>query len=768
MYQVPVIQGVPVASRRIAFLIASIIAITVGATIGATAASADPVVRDTEAASSSWAGDVASGRLGAGLANIGDVNGDGRDDFATNVAQASRGVWVLFGSPKPNVERSINNLPPDQGYRIRFPSGTPAAPRAIGDQNGDGVPDLIVGSGSTWSVVYGVKDPANELPECSPGSVVHCLDFNVREDVDGNRLGFNLVWTDPDGNYMRAGDGMSYADFDGDGKDELVIPLASSAGGTNMVLVLRNNAGELCDPDPGLCTVDAATIAPPDALTYTTSPGTPFGGLSGDRVAGIGDVNGDGKDDVVAVTASDGAAPTRAWVLYGNEMDAGNIDLDDLSSDLGYKIDGAFDATFIIPFKTGDVTGDGTDDFAVSSVSLLSGPFYTVWHGGPPAADSTLSAPASGDGFRYVFGASWPFGLSAIGIGDVNGDGRDDLAMGQYNTDLPFEVGASAGLTSILFGPGPASGDITIDASTPGDVALTIGGTEAGARFGTAVTGAGDQDSDGRDDLLVSSSYASAGGFAQAGKIYEVRSATIAGSATTGIAGAVTDKAATLSGSARANGRSSETYFEYGTDGTYGSKTDSQSIGDGYNSQSVEGDLSGLTSDTEYHYRTVVVNDLGVKSYGQDRTFKTKAVEPSRCEADPKAPGCPEYRHCEANPTDPDCQKEPKVARLSNLIIGQKTLRVKRGKRGNVGLTVVNTGNAAARGIRLCVTGPKRFVAVQKCKRIGSLAAGKVATRAFKVKVKKRARKGKVIALKLTAKANQLGTKTARVKVRVR
>jgi len=90
---------------------------------------------------------------------------------------------------------------------------------------------------------------------------------------------------------------------------------------------------------------------------------------------------------------------------------------------------------------------------------------------------------------------------------------------------------------------------------------------------------------------------------------------------TTG-ATSVTSTSATLNGTIAPNGKSTTYYFEYGVDTSYGATTLTSSAGSGTSHVSVSAPISGLISDTTYHYRLVATNSDGT-SYGDDKTFNT-------------------------------------------------------------------------------------------------------------------------------------------------
>jgi hypothetical protein len=92
--------------------------------------------------------------------------------------------------------------------------------------------------------------------------------------------------------------------------------------------------------------------------------------------------------------------------------------------------------------------------------------------------------------------------------------------------------------------------------------------------------------------------------------------------ATTGSARNVTPVAARLTASVDPNGRATTYHFEYGTSTSYGKRTADASAGSGQSARSVSAAITGLTSNTRYHYRVVASNDAGV-ARGRDRSFST-------------------------------------------------------------------------------------------------------------------------------------------------
>lgn len=175
-----------------------------------------------------------------------------------------------------------------------------------------------------------------------------------------------------------------------------------------------------------------------------------------------------------------GYAILAAFLLLGGACHREEHELDSFAA-ADLNIDGRADVAVGAPFD--DAAGAGSN----------RGRVY-VYFGPLGAAPTILSGDE--DGAR--------FGTSVAVVGDFNGDGRPDLAVGAPFHDGdgdPADSGDDRGRVTIFFGgaPFPAS-------------SITLTGTEPGGQFGTAVAGAGDVNGDGVDDLLVGAPFEDAGG----------------------------------------------------------------------------------------------------------------------------------------------------------------------------------------------------------------------------------------------------------------
>src|SRR5205814_7736488 len=104
-------------------------------------------------------------------------------------------------------------------------------------------------------------------------------------------------------------------------------------------------------------------------------------------------------------------------------------------------------------------------------------------------------------------------GNAVSGAGDVNGDGFDDLLIGAFPYAALFRSKTLAGESYVVFGKADWSATATLDLATlNGTNGFTLLGVDASDVSGNAVSGAGDVNGDGFDDLLIGASDADAAG----------------------------------------------------------------------------------------------------------------------------------------------------------------------------------------------------------------------------------------------------------------
>ncbi len=346
--------------------------------------------------------DYSSGGVGAYAVAVGDVNGDGNSDLvvANQSADSSGGngsVGVLLGSGDGTFRAAVAY--PSGGYQ------TEAV--ALADVNLDGKLDLVVTSC------------------CGARGVVGVLLGNG----DGT---FQPVMTyDSGGLYALT---VAVADVNRDGKPDLVVANANSL---SLGVLLGNGDG-----------------------TFQTAVAYGAGGIDFTSSVAVGDVNGDGNPDLLAVNEDSTNLNSSIAVLLGNA-------------------DGTFQTA--VPYSSG---GTGADSVAVADVNGDGKLDLVVANCGSSACNSGGGVVGvllgNGDG-TFQPAVAYSSGGSAtnisVAIADVDGDGKPDLICAN-----------DSGLAGVLLGNGDGTFQTAVTYS-------------AGA--GSQSMAAADVNKDGKVDLLV-------------------------------------------------------------------------------------------------------------------------------------------------------------------------------------------------------------------------------------------------------------------------
>ncbi len=443
--------------------------------------------------------------FGAAVAT-GDFNGDGIDDLATGIPfdQGLAGdpilgvgaVVVRYGAPRGGLAVGLAD-----DFLNQLASGSPdpaeaselfGAALAAGDFDGDGIDDLAIGI------------PQNRTGAPSAGAVqIHY----------GRAGGIQLVGEHllrpgasgipgPAENGARFGYALAAGNFDGDAYADLAVGAPNddvgAAASAGSVTVFHGGANGLLPFAGYLISQDEVDIAD----TAEASDG--FG-----WALAAGDFDGSGHDDLaIGVPFEDGLGAVQ--VLFGSQW--GLL----FANNQIYRRAGlgqaSTDGRFGWALAVGDFDGDGRSDLVIGDPELdfmvsgnlrpNAGAIHVLYGStaGPPSWFDLARTDFLHQGNLYGATAQQTddyFG-QALAAGDWNGDGRDDLAVGQPGEDVG---GIDRGGVTILTGDSPGGLAHYYGFLSPGLSGLP-GLVQDGQAAGM-VLAAGDFDANGHADLVL-------------------------------------------------------------------------------------------------------------------------------------------------------------------------------------------------------------------------------------------------------------------------
>lgn len=434
---------------------------------------------------------------GDSLAAIGDMNGDGIDDFLIaapghpTFGAVSGKVHVVFGVQGGlPAALDLSALDGSNGFTIAETMADTLfaySAAAAGDVNGDGLGDIVIGAPGTkaWDgfypgvayVIFGSSTP-------------FAAQFDLTTLNGGN--GFRLVGSRNGGT---TGDIVAgVGDINHDGFDDVAV---NAAGGNEAYLVFGAASGFTADVMP-------PTLPSPSNTVGVISC---FGDNYCNTLAGVGDVNGDHIDDLAI------GRNGRDWVhiIFGQDGTFPNWLTDSDFTSYGVFYSGyefAVTQPRMKVARAGDVNGDGFGDFMISQpeatvngvdfagyAALVFGRPYTL----PQTDFMYLSNLNGSDGFRIEGSAAVAgVGSSIAGVGDVNGDGLGDIGVGAAG-----DVSGIKDASAVVFGstvPFAATFDL---AGLDGTRGFRLGDSSAPYAPLYNMAAAGDLNHDGTADVAA-------------------------------------------------------------------------------------------------------------------------------------------------------------------------------------------------------------------------------------------------------------------------
>jgi hypothetical protein len=426
-----------------------------------------------------------AGGAGANIVAIGDLNGDGIPDLVASVTDD--GVTVLLGNGDGTFQDPVSY----------YPGATFPFTVAIADVNNDGKPDVVVGdSYGIVGVLLGNGDGTFQ-PVVVYDTGANFTKSVAVADVNGDGNPDIIVASAcVSGVNCQAGVAgvVSVLSGNGDGTFQPAVTFSSGAYNASFVAVADVNGDG--KPDlivPNQCTVssDCGNDSPGEVSVFLNNgdgtfqtPATYSSGGNFASAVAVADLNGDGNPDLVVSNYGSGTVS----VLLGN----GN---GTFQNAVTYASGGVNPAPG--PLVIADVNGDGKLDLVVANSCqgkrscFEPGPVGVLLGNG----DGTFQTPVT-----YKSGGRGP---NSVAVGDLNGDGRSDIvaangcltkscdgfSVGVLLNDL--RVSAALSLSSSL-NPSPVNQTVTFTAAITSSLPVPNGKVvtfySGATELGTAIT----------------------------------------------------------------------------------------------------------------------------------------------------------------------------------------------------------------------------------------------------------------------------------------
>eukprot|EP00466_Bigelowiella_natans_P002013 jgi/Bigna1/142254/aug1.68_g16962 len=466
---------------------------------------------------------------GRSPSRMGDVNNDGVHDFAIARARGNdRGVLIIFGGAglsSLGSSTSYEEVSVGQGLKIR--RATPdngdwfGSNVDFGDVNGDQISDILISS--FFASPLGIER-AGQVYVIFGGS--HLTDLGVLEvetmspeqgvEINGTRYIESL-------HHVSGG-----GDFNNDGFDDLLI--GSSYGVDNNIGGGNGGIGRayLLFGGPNFL-ANQSSVNLTTEFVVGTNIGLHFDGSNNGEIVRhvqfLGDVNGDGIDDISISCPITRDNAGTVYIIFGNSNPVSRNSLSNLRDfsnwDEGVVLDGIIDVNYRLGnvfVSGGDFNGDGINDIALgqeaSGITGIGVSLAYVVFGGPYLnALGSLSMDELEVGIGLTLNTSVVLGgstnISSGGytavqfVSDVTGDGMDDLLIGCRLETIDGVL--DTGRAYLVYGGSDVDKQKYVPLNDlPRDWGIIIeGNRDSNSQFGIIVGSAGDINNDGLNDFRI-------------------------------------------------------------------------------------------------------------------------------------------------------------------------------------------------------------------------------------------------------------------------
>ncbi len=448
-------------------------------------------------------GETSGDQSGISVSAVGDINSDGVVDLLIGApyhAGRTGRSYMVFGGPGvgQSGDLPLSGLNGANGFKLdgeATSDGSGYSVSAAGDINSDGYTDLLIGAPykSRCYVVFG-----------GPG--VGSSGIIALSSLNGTN-GFKL-----DGENDRDDSGISVSavgDINGDGYTDVVIGADGYPNGSykGRCYVVFGGPGVGQSGDLPLSSLNGSNGFKLDGENNQDS--------SGYSVSAIGDINGDGQNDMVigAWRYPSGIGKGRSYVVFGGPGvgNSGTLALSSLNGINGFKLDAEnnYDYSGYSVSAAGDINDDGYADLMIGAFGYLypedinKGRSYVVFGGlgVGKTGDLLLSSLSGSNGFKLDGENNYDrSGWSVSAAGDINGDGYTDIVIGADG----YPSGSYKGRCYVVFGgPGVGqSGDLLLS-SFNGTNGFKLDGENNKDSSGHSISAAGDINGDSVDDLVI-------------------------------------------------------------------------------------------------------------------------------------------------------------------------------------------------------------------------------------------------------------------------